>query len=289
LSGRAPQSPSDLTIRDLLHEAAERLTRSGVDSARLDARILLARAMHMSREQLIAALRQPTASEAAAFWTMTDRRAAREPLAYITGHKEFWSLDFKVGPGVLIPRPDTETLIEAALSLFADRDAPLAVADLGTGSGAILIAILKEFSRARGQGFERSPDALPYARSNLDSHGLRARGEIVAADWNAAPGGFDLILSNPPYIPTAEIDTLEPEVRLYEPRAALDGGPDGLAAYRTLAGVLPRLLRPGGLALLELGRGQVGAVESLFQGLTTHPVVPDLAGIPRGLVLERPK
>jgi release factor glutamine methyltransferase len=289
LNGRAPQSQSDLTIRDLLHEAAERLARSGVDSARLDARILLARAMHISREQLIAALRQPTALEAAAFWTMTDRRAAREPLAYITGHKEFWSLDFKVGPGVLIPRPDTESLIEAALSLVADRDAPLAVADLGTGSGAILIAILKEFSQARGQGFERSPDALPYARANLDSHGLRARGEIVAADWNAAPEGFDLILSNPPYIPTAEIDTLEPEVRLYEPRAALDGGPDGLAAYRTLAGVLPRLLRPGGLALLELGRGQAGAVESLFQGLKTHPPVSDLAGIPRVLVLERPK
>ena len=289
MSGRAPQSPNDLTIRDLLHEAAERLTRSGVDSARLDARILLARAMHMSREQLIAALRQPTASEAAAFWAMTDRRAAREPLAYITGHKEFWSLDFKVGPGVLIPRPDTESLIEAALSLVADRDAPLAVADLGTGSGAILIAILKEFSQARGQGFERSLDALPYARANLESHGLRARGEIVAADWNAAPEGFDLILSNPPYIPTAEIDTLEPEVRLYEPRAALDGGPDGLAAYRTLAGVLPRLLRPGGLALLELGRGQAGAVESLFQGLKTHPPVSDLAGIPRVLVLERPK
>lgn len=290
MSGSHPRSSGDLTIRDLLHETAERLTRAGVESARLDARILLARAMHMSREQLIAALRQPNAAEAASFWAMTDRRAAREPLAYITGHKEFWSLDFKVGPGVLVPRPDTETLVETALGLFADHTAPLAVADLGTGSGAILIAIMKEFPQARGWGFERSPDALRYAQSNLDAHGLGSRGEIVAADWNTAPAeSFDLILSNPPYIPKAQIDFLEPEVRLYEPHAALDGGADGLDAYRTLAGILPRLLRPGGMALLELGVGQSLLVEPLFRNLETLRIMPDLAGIPRVLVLKRPK
>jgi release factor glutamine methyltransferase len=281
---------SELRIRDLLHDAADRLGESGVESARLDVRILLARAMGISREQLIAADRQPSAEEAALFQAMVDRRAAREPLAYITGHKEFWSLDFEVGPGVLIPRPDTETLIETALSFFPDRSAPLAIADLGAGSGAILIAALKEFSRARGIGYERSPDTLRYARSNLEAHGLGARAQILADDWNSAPEvGFDLILSNPPYIPTAEIDTLEPEVRLYEPRAALDGGPDGLDSYRSLARILPRLLRPGGHALLELGQGQFAAVETLFQDLQTHPPVPDLAGIPRVLVLNRPK
>lgn len=289
MSGFHPRSSGDLTIRDLLHEAAERLTKAGVESARLDARILLARAMHMSREQLVAALRQPNAAQAASFWAMTDRRAAREPLAYITGHKEFWSLDFKVGPGALVPRPDTETLIETALGLFSDHTAPLTVADLGTGSGAILVAILKEFSQARGWGFERSPDALRYAQSNLDAHGLGFRGEIVAADWNAAPAeSFDLILSNPPYIPTAQIDSLEPEVRLYEPHAALDGGADGLDAYRTLAATLPRLLRPGGVALLELGLGQSPLVEPLFQDLERLRIMPDLAGIPRVLVLKRP-
>lgn len=281
---------SQLTIRDLLHDAADRLSGAGVESARLDARILLAWAMQISREQLIAADRQPSAEEAASFHAMTDRRAGREPLAYITGHKEFWSLDFKVGPGVLIPRPDTETLIETALSLFPDRAAPLAIADLGAGSGALLIAALKEFPNARGWGFERSPDALRYARSNLEAHGLKPRAEILAADWDAAPmAGFDLILSNPPYIPTAEIDTLEPEVRLHEPRAALDGGADGLDSYRSLGRILHRLLRPGATALLELGQGQFGLVEPLFQDLQTHPPVPDLAGIPRVLILKRPK
>ena len=281
---------SAFTIRDLLHDAAERLREAGVEGGRLDARILLAHAMRISREQLIAADRQPSAEEATTFQATIDRRAAREPLAYITGHKEFWSLDFKVGPGVLVPRPDTETLIEAALALFPDRTAPLTIADLGTGSGALLIAALKEFPNARGFGFERSPDALSFARSNLEAHGLGARGEILAADWNtAAKAEFDLILSNPPYIPSGEIDTLDPEVRLHEPRAALDGGADGLDSYRSLAGIVPRLLRPGACALLELGQGQFASVEPLFQDLQTHPPVPDLAGIPRVLVLKRPK
>jgi release factor glutamine methyltransferase len=281
---------SVFAIRDLLHDAADRLGEAGVEGGRLDARILLAHAMQISREQLIAADRQPSAEQASAFLAMVDRRVAREPLAYITRHKEFWSLDFKVGPGALIPRPDTETLIEAAVALFPDRSAPLAIADLGTGSGALLIAALKEFTQAHGFGFERSPDALGYALANLDAHGLGSRAEILAADWNAAPAsGFDLILSNPPYIPTREIDTLDPEVRLHEPRAALDGGPDGLDSYRSLARLLPRLLRPGASALLELGQGQFAAVEPLFQDLQTHPPVRDLAGIPRVLVLKRPK
>lgn len=281
---------SAFAIRGLLHDAADRLSEAGVERARLDVRILLARAMRISREQLIAADRQPSAEEAAAFRAMIDRRTAREPLAYITGRKEFWSLDFDVGPGVLIPRPDTETLIETARSLFPDRSTPLAIADMGTGSGALLIAALKEFPNARGWGFERSADALRYARSNLEAHVLGARAEIVAADWNTAPAaGFDLILSNPPYIPTAEIDALEPEVRLHEPRAALDGGPDGLDSYRSLARILPHLLRPGAIALLELGQGQFAQAEPLFRDLQTHPPVPDLAGIPRVLVLKRPK
>jgi release factor glutamine methyltransferase len=278
-----------LSIRDLLHDAADRLAAAGVDSARTDARILLAHAMGVTREDLIAATRRPSAAETALFESFIVRRIAREPVAYIRGSREFWSLDFKVGPGVLVPRPETETLIEQALAVFPDRNAALSIADLGAGSGALLIAALKEFLHARGTGFERSPQALAYAEANLARHSLVARGKIIAADWNEAEGPFDLILSNPPYIPSADIEGLDPDVRLYEPRAALDGGTDGLDAYRALAKLLPRLLKPGGLALLELGQGQVKQVELLFQSLTVVRVAPDLAGIPRVLVLQDPK
>jgi release factor glutamine methyltransferase len=276
-------------IRDLLYAAAARLAEAGVDNPRLDARILLARAMGISREQLIAAERQPNADEEAAFEAAIARRAGREPLAYIIGRKEFWSLDLAVGPGVLVPRPETETLIEAALAALPDRRAPLAIADLGTGSGALLIAALWEYRAASGTGFERSPAALSYAQRNLQAHGLEDRAQIVAGDWNGASGPFDLIFSNPPYIPAADIAGLEPEVRDHEPRAALDGGEDGLCAYRDLAGLLPSLLRPGGLAILELGMGQAGQVESLFGNLITLRVAPDLAGISRALVLKAAK
>ena len=276
------------SIRDLLHDAATRLTAAGVDSPRLDARILLAEAMGVSRDALIAALRQPTAPEEARYEALVARRRAREPLAYITGRKGFWSLDLKVGPGVLVPRPETETLIEVALSRFPDHTQPLAIADLGTGSGALLAAALTEFPRAQGTAFERSPEALAYARENLAAFGARAR--LVASDWaKAGAAQFDLIFSNPPYIPTADIALLDPEVRRFEPVAALDGGPDGLDAYRDLATLLPRLLRPDGLALLELGSGQANLAEPLFPNLTVDHVAPDLAGIPRVFVLKRPK
>ena len=278
-----------MSIRDLLHDAAARLDAAGVDGARTDARILLAHAMGVTREDLIAATRQPVDEEAALFESFVTRRATREPVAYIRGSREFWSLEFKVGPGVLVPRPETETLIEQALAAFPDRNTALSIADLGAGSGALLVAALKEFPNARGTGFERSPEAFAYAEPNLARHGLAARGRIVAADWSAADGPFDLILSNPPYIPSTDIEDLDPDVRMFEPRAALDGGTDGLGAYRDLAGLLPRLLKPGGMALLELGLGQAEQVEPLFLGLAVVRVAPDLAGISRVLVLQASK
>jgi len=278
-----------LSIRDLLHDAADRLSAAGVESARTDVRILLAHAMGVTREDLIAATRQPSAEEAALFESFVVRRVAREPVAYIRGEREFWSLDFKVGPGVLVPRPETEVLIEQALMAFPNPNAALSIADLGAGSGALLVAALKEFPHARGTGFERSPEAFAFAEANLARHGLAGRGRVIATDWNKADGPFDLILSNPPYIPSTDIEDLDPEVRLFEPRPALDGGADGLEAYRGLAGLLPRLLRPGGLALLELGLGQAEQVEPLFQSLTVVRVAPDLAGISRVLVLRASK
>jgi release factor glutamine methyltransferase len=258
-------------VNDRVLEAAKRIAAAGSDSARLDARLLWDHA-------------QKTGAD---FEHLVTRRERREPIAYITGHKEFWSLDFAVGPGVLIPRPDTETLIEEALRVVPDRNAPLRIADLGTGSGAILAAALKEFPHATGIGFESSPDAFRWAKDNA-ARLIGPRADIRLMDWDNAEGPFDLIFSNPPYIPSAEIESLAPDVARFEPGAALDGGPDGLDAYRALAELLPGLLRSGGYGLLEIGAGQASAVTALFQELEIVRVAPDLSGIPRCVTLRKP-
>jgi len=256
-------------VNDAALAAAKRLAAAGIDSARLDARLLW----------------QHAQGDVAAFEAAITRRLAREPVAYITGRKEFWSLDFDVGPGVLVPRPDTETLIEEALHLVPDRYAPLRIADLGTGSGAILIAALREFPNATGIGFESSSRAHAYAAANA-ARLMPGRAEIRLADWDEAAERFDLVFSNPPYIPASDIESLAPDVRGHEPRAALDGGPDGLQAYRALAALLPRILAPGGHALLEIGFGQAAAMEPLFNGLELSRIASDLSGIPRCVVLK---
>jgi release factor glutamine methyltransferase len=211
------------------------------------------------------------------------RRLAREPLAYITGHKEFWSLDLEVGPGVLIPRPETETVIEEALRRLPDRTAPLKVLDIGTGSGCLLAAFLKEFPNARGLGIDISPQALAVSARNLARAGLAERAEIRPGDMGEGLGGrFDVILSNPPYIRTADLATLAPELR-YEPVEALDGGPDGLAAIRRLAKAMARL---PGLGLVEIGAGQGDEARAIYLncGLEALGIARDLAGVPRVLV-----
>ncbi|HEY8253881.1 MAG TPA: peptide chain release factor N(5)-glutamine methyltransferase [Rhizomicrobium sp.] len=256
-------------MNDAVLGAARRLAAAGSDSARLEARLLWEHAQKRGQD----------------FQALVARREAREPVAYITGHKEFWSLDFEVGPGVLVPRPDTETLIEEALRLVADRNAPLRIADFGTGSGAILVAALKEFSCATGIGFESSPEAFGYAAANA-ARLTGPRAEIRLDDWNSASGPFDLIFCNPPYIPSAEIESLAPDVSRFEPRAALDGGPDGLSVYRALAKLLPGLLKPGGHVLLEIGLGQALAISGLFPGLEMVRIAPDLSGIPRCVILR---
>lgn len=270
-----------------LDEAARQLSAAGVESARTEARLLYAHALGIHRDETLAA-NNPSTDQLAAFAAMVMRRAAREPFAYIIGRKEFWSLDFLVGPGVLVPRPETETLIEEALRAVPDKSTPLAIADLGTGSGALLVAALKEFPHAAGLGLDSSPEALGYARRNVFAHDLSERAKLRLDDWAAAPAdSFDLVFSNPPYIPSVEIAALDPEVARFEPRAALDGGPDGLDAYRALAGLLPKMLKKGGRAILEIGAGQ--RVEPLFQGsgLRLAGIAPDLAGIPRAVLLEK--
>lgn len=268
-----------------LEEATRLLAAAGIEAPRAEARLLLAHAMGISRDATLTAT--PTPDQSAAIAVLVTRRAAHEPFAYIVGRKEFWSLDFKVGPGVLIPRPDTESLIEEALRLVPDRSAPLRIADLGTGCGALLVAALREFPNAQGIGLESSPEAFTFAWANAASL-VGPRAEIRALDWHSADGPFDLIFSNPPYIPTADIESLAPEVCRHEPHTALDGGPDGLDAYRGLSELLPKILKSGGHAVLEIGIGQASAMELLFRKLEILRIAPDLAGIPRCLVLRNP-
>ena len=229
------------------------------------------------------------AAERAAIAGLAARRLKREPVARIVGRKEFWSLPLRVDAATLVPRPETETVVEAALAAI-DSHGPRAgvgrIADLGTGSGALLLALLTELPNATGIGTDTSLEALAVARDNAGRLGL-SRAQFVACDMAAALGGpFDLIVSNPPYIASGAIAALAPEVRDFDPRPALDGGPDGLDFYRAIAASVPALLRPGGALVVELGAGQAEAVAALFSavGLAPSPPRPDLGGVPRALL-----
>ena len=273
-------------IRAALAAATERLIEAGVPDARRDAELLLAHALGLDRWQL--RLRDDgaiAANVAARFNALVDGRAARRPVSRLIGHREFWSLDFVVDDAVLDPRADSETVVEAALALMPDRDAPLTILDLGVGSGCLLLALLHELPAARGIGIDRSVDAVRTARANATRLGLRDRAWFAVADWGTAlsPGSFDLVVTNPPYITSSEIARLAPEVALGDPVAALDGGGDGLAAYRALVPQLPRLLCDGGRVVLEHGAGQADAVADLLAeaGLRVGDRYRDVAGIER--------
>ena len=221
--------------------------------------------------------------------SLAARRVGREPMAYILGEREFWGLPFKVSPAVLVPRPDSETLIEAALALMPDRTKPLRIADLGLGSGCLLLTLLWEFPNASGVGLEVSPDALDVARANAGALGVADRAVLRAGDWRQPAwaeglgGPFDLLVSNPPYVEEAAIDGLMPEVARFEPRMALDGGPDGLAAYRKIAAAVPKLAKKGGRLLVEIGDGQAPEITGIFAsaGVIVEAMFKDLAGIQR--------
>ncbi len=273
------------TIAQAVSVARARFARAGIASAALDARLLVAYALNVSVAHTLAERDRPLdPRQAAAIAAVVTRRCAREPLAYITGHREFWSLNFRVTPATLIPRPESETVVETAVRL-CPTTAPL-ILDLGTGSGCLLLSLLHTWPDAHGIGVDRSAAALAVARSNAVALGLGPRARFVCADWTTGVHGrFDLIVCNPPYVAATDYRGLAPEITAFEPAGALLAGDDGLEAYGRLAPGLLSLLAPGGLALLEIGAGQAPAVEALLcaQGLHRAGAFRDLGGICRVL------
>jgi len=272
----------------VLDDATLRLRAAGIESPRLEARLLLSHATGLSQLDVIGGGVFVDEAARAKFDALIARRTANEPLAYILGRREFWSLEFQVGPGVLIPRPESETLIETALKLVPERDQKLRVLDLGTGSGCLLLAFLSERPNASGVGVDISEDALAWAQRNAENLKLNGRAKFIKDDWGRSLGSaFDLIFANPPYVRSGDIATLAPDVAGHEPASSLDGGADGLNAYRAIASmVLPRLALNGRL-LLEIGQGQAEAVTKLFesQGFIAEGTVNDLARIHRCVVM----
>jgi release factor glutamine methyltransferase len=280
-----------VTVAEAQRLMAAAFELAGIDSSKTDARALLGAALRLSRAQLLAQSdRILEARETSAASALAARRIKREPVSRILGRKEFWSLALDVTPDVLVPRPDTETVVEAALEFVVRgglRLEKLRILDIGTGSGALLLALLEELPNAQGVATDLSLAALGVARGNAERLGLASRCSFLAC--NIADGvqeRFDLIVSNPPYIARGAIASLEPEVRDYDPRLALDGGADGLDAYRAIAAAAPALLAPGGRLVIELGIGQADAVGTLFEtaGLAIRSIRDDLGGVPRALV-----
>jgi release factor glutamine methyltransferase len=275
---------------DALAQGTARLVASGIDSAKLDARVLLAHVLGKPAGELIGRFEVPQ-SAAVEFEALIELRAKREPVAYLIGHKEFWSLDFEVGPGVLVPRPETETLVEQAMREFPDRTAPIAAIDFGTGTGCIPLAFLSEFPNARATGVEASPIAIAYARRNKATLAAGARFDLIESDWTHTPAGrFDVVFANPPYLAQCELADAAAELRA-EPEAALVSGSDGLEAYRVLIPLICTLTAPSGRVFLEIGLDQAGPVSAILSaaGLETIRIAPDLSGTPRCMVARPQK
>jgi release factor glutamine methyltransferase len=262
----------------------------GIENPAREARVSLCAASGISPVALIVDPREPLGSSASKVQEVAARRAAEEPLSRIVGKREFWGLSLAITPDVLDPRPETETIVEAALSILSHRrEDPLRILDLGVGSGALLCALLTEFGHARGIGVDISADATDVAQGNLQTCGLSLRAEIRVGDWtNGLEGQFDLIVSNPPYIPTVDLARLPREVRNFDPWLALDGGIDGLAAYRRVLPESRRILASGGWLLAELGAGQAAKVSAVASqcGFTDVMTYQDLAGANRVVAIR---
>ncbi len=283
-----------LSRRRALREAVARYEAAGIADASGDARFLVLGVLDLEpRDLALHGEQRLDAAETKRLDAALARRLAGEPVARILGAWEFWGLPFRLTPETLVPRPDTETLVEAALSAVPDREAPMRILDLGTGSGCILVALLSELPRARGVGLDRSLPALRIARANAWANGVGARAGFVVGDWcDALRGPFDLVVANPPYIARALMPALDREVRLHDPVAALDGGSDGLDAYRRILDGLHTgaILAPGGTLAFEIGFDQARAVLTLARAtdLAPHGLFRDLADNDRVLVFGSP-
>ena len=270
------------TLVTAWNDTKRRLQAAGVDSPVIDARLLVEAAAGATRADILAEPRRPLSDEQShALEAYVARRERREPVSHILGAKGFWKIMLRVTPAVLTPRPDTETILDVVLPMFAEHEA-FTLLDLGVGSGAILLAILAERPAARGLGIDISEEAIAVARENAANLGLATRTALLRGDWTAGldADNFDLVVSNPPYVRSGDIAGLAPEVRDHEPRLALDGGPDGLDAYRRLGPEIMRVLKPGGRFAVEIGPDQSDAVEALFAaaGAEGVAVTDDLAG-----------
>ena len=295
LAEAEPHVLAGTSIEAARRQLARSFGRRGLEAPALDARIIIGHALGLDHTALAAqSSRVLTPDEAGAIAELLARRLAREPVARIVGRKEFWGLPFKVNADTLVPRPETETVVEAALAALdcdSRKSSALHIVDFGAGSGALLLALLSELPRACGIGTDISFAALRCARDNADILGLSARVSFAVCDYGSALAGpADVIVSNPPYVARADIAGLQAEVRDFDPRRALDGGPDGLGGYRAIASDVRRLLSPGGIFVVELGPGQRDAAASIFAatGLELVAAQHDLSGIPRALVMREP-
>jgi release factor glutamine methyltransferase len=285
-----------ITLAAARRRLADAFRRAGLDTPELDARVLVAHALGVDQAAMLATPdRRLSQRQAADIATLASRRLARAPVARLVGAKEFWGLEFRLNAATLVPRPESETVVETALAAMDEggsRRRPLKIADLGTGSGALLVALLSELPNATGVGTDVSSCALTAARDNAVRLGCGNRAAFVACDVGAAlAGGFDLVVCNPPYIRSGDIAGLAPEVRDYDPAAALDGGPDALSFYRVLSRDAGRLVGRRGRLVVELGAGAADEVAHVFAaaGFAVAPARADLAGIARALVLAYPE
>lgn len=279
----------ELSVTDSLRNAVLQLQRAHIETASMDARILLQHVLSVTREQLMLDHeRELTHAQSTTFQRLVERRILRQPISQLTGKREFWGMSFRVSEHTLDPRPDSETLIDAIISRIPQREAALDILDLGTGTGCLMLTVLSEYPNARGTGVDICNNALAVARENARNLGMENRTAFVSSCWGEkVEGSYDIVISNPPYIPSSAIASLAPEVSQWEPKLALDGGVDGMDCYRAIASQLKRLLKPTGLCVFEIGMGQAKELEAIVQshGLQVVGSKDDLALITRCIIV----